>query len=215
MMGPRPLPPPFDTLAQALHPLGDPPTAPPWNRDELVDLIGDAVPVEAAVLVGLVPREDGLQVLLTRRTDSLRHHAGQVSFPGGRVEADDVDSVAAALRETHEEIGLGASLVAPMGYLDPMITITGFRVLPVVARVDPGYVAMPDPNEVAEVFEVDLDFLLAPDSLRTIGMDYRGRVRHVLEFERAPRVPQHRIWGVTATILFNLRERLARIAGGV
>ncbi len=204
MMGPRPLPPPFDTLAQALHPLGDPPTAPPWNRDELVDLIGDAVPVEAAVLVGLVPREDGLQVLLTRRTDSLRHHAGQVSFPGGRVEADDVDSVAAALRETHEEIGLGASLVAPMGYLDPMITITGFRVLPVVARVDPGYVAMPDPNEVAEVFEVDL-----------IGMDYRGRVRHVLEFERAPRVPQHRIWGVTATILFNLRERLARIAGGV
>lgn len=214
MMGSRRLPPLFDTLAQALHPLGDPPTSPPWNRDELVDLIGDAVPVEAAVLVGLVPREDGLQVLLTRRTDSLRHHAGQVSFPGGRVEADDVDSVAAALREAHEEIGLGASLVAPMGYLDPMITITGFRVLPVVARVDPGYVAMPDPNEVAEVFEVDLDFLLAPDSLRTIGMDYRGRVRHVLEFERAPRVPQHRIWGVTATILFNLRERLARIAGG-
>ena len=209
----RPLPPPFDALAQALHPLGEPPTAPPWNRDELADLIGDAVPVEAAVLVGLVPREDGLQVLLTRRTDSLRHHAGQVSFPGGRVEADDVDSVAAALREAHEEIGLGASLVAPMGYLDPMITITGFRVLPVVARVDPGYVAMPDPNEVAEVFEVDLDFLLAPASLRSIGMDYRGRVRHVLEFERAPRVPQHRIWGVTAAILFNLRERLAGVEG--
>ena len=204
----------WPTLARALHPLAVPPAAPPWNRDELSDLLGDAPPVEAAVLVGLVPRDDGLQVLLTRRTDSLRHHAGQVSFPGGRIEPDDATAVAAALREAQEEIGVAPSLVAPLGFLDPMLTITGFRVLPVVARVDPGYVAIPDPNEVAEVFEVDLDFLLAPDSLRSIGMDYRGRVRHVLEFERAPRVPQHRIWGVTAAILFNLRERLARIAGG-
>ena len=130
------------------------------------------------------------------------------------MEPEDAGPADAALREAQEEIGVAPSLVAPLGFLDPMLTITGFRVLPVVARVDPGYVAIPDPNEVAEVFEVDLDFLLAPDSLRSIGMDYRGRVRHVLEFERAPRVPQHRIWGVTAAILFNLRERLARIAGG-
>lgn len=201
------------TLARALHPLASPPSATPWNRDELADLLGDAVPVEAAVLVGLVPRDDGLRVLLTRRTDSLRNHAGQVSFPGGRIEPDDASAVAAALREAQEEIGVAPSLVAPIGFLDPMLTVTGFRVLPVVARVDPGYVAIPDPNEVDEVFEVDLDFLLAPDSLQEIGMDYRGRVRHVLEFQRAPRAPQHRIWGVTAAILFNLRERLAGVEG--
>lgn len=201
------------TLARALHPLASPPSVAPWNRDELADLLGDAVPVEAAVLVGLVPRDDGLRVLLTRRTDSLRNHAGQVSFPGGRIEPDDASAVAAALREAQEEIGVAPSLVAPIGFLDPMLTVTGFRVLPVVARVDPGYVAIPDPNEVDEVFEVDLDFLLAPDSLQEIGMDYRGRVRHVLEFQRAPRAPQHRIWGVTAAILFNLRERLAGVEG--
>ena len=200
-------------LARALHPLASPPSAMPWNRDELADLLGDATPVEAAVLVGLVPRDDGLQVLLTRRTDSLRHHAGQVSFPGGRIEPDDASAVAAALREAQEEIGVAPSLVAPIGFLDPMLTITGFRVLPVVARVDPGYVAIPDPNEVDDVFEVDLDFLLAPESLQRIGMDYRGRVRHVLEFHRAPRAPQYRIWGVTAAILFNLRERLAGVGG--
>lgn len=173
--------------------------------------VGAGLP-EAAVLVPIT-RSAEPELVLTLRADGLSTHGGEVAFPGGRRDPEDLDLIGTALREAHEEIGLGASLVAPMGYLDPMITITGFRVLPVVARVDPGYVAMPDPNEVAEVFEVDLDFLLAPASLRRIGMDYRGRVRHVLEFERAPRVPQHRIWGVTATILFNLRERLARIAG--
>ena len=136
------------TLVRALHPLASPPSAAPWNRDELADLLGDAVPVEAAVLVGLVPRDDGLRVLLTRRTDSLRNHAGQVSFPGGRIEPDDASAVAAALREAQEEIGVASTLVAPIGFLDPMLTVTGFRVLPVVARVDPGYVAIPDPIEV-------------------------------------------------------------------
>ncbi len=206
-MSPSPLPPKF---AAALHPLGASPARSPWNLDELADLIGDAPAVEAAVLVGLVPRESGLQVLLTRRTDSLRHHAGQVSFPGGRIEHDDPDAVAAALREAEEEIGLAAALAAPLGFLDPLITITGFRVLPVVARIDPGFVPAPDPNEVAEVFEVDLDFLMHPDNLERIGMDYRGRVRHVLQFRRPPQAPEQRIWGVTASILYNLRERLAR-----
>lgn len=206
-MSPPPLPPKF---AAALHPLGALPTRSPWNLDELADLIGDAPAVEAAVLVGLVPRESGLQVLLTRRTDSLRHHAGQVSFPGGRIEHDDADAVAAALREAEEEIGLAATLAAPLGFLDPLITITGFRVLPVVARIDPGFVPAPDPNEVAEVFEVDLDFLMHPDNLERIGMDYRGRVRHVLQFRRPPQAPEQRIWGVTASILYNLRERLAQ-----
>lgn len=197
-------------LRGALHPLGAMPSGVPWNYDELADLLGDAPAVDAAVLVGLVPRDSGLQVLLTRRTDSLRHHAGQVSFPGGRIEADDRDVVSAALREAQEEIGLALELATPLGFLDPLITITGFRVLPVVARIDPRFVAVPDPGEVAEVFEVDLDFLMHPDNLEHVDIEYRGRSRHVLQFRSPPQAPEQRIWGVTASILFNLRERLAR-----
>ncbi len=197
-------------LSHALHPLAAMPCAAPWNFEELADLLSDAPAVEAAVLVGLVPRDNGLRVLLTRRTDSLRHHAGQVSFPGGRIEADDRDVIAAALREAHEEIGLEYGLATPLGFLDPLITITGFRVLPVVARIDPDFVATPDPGEVAEVFEVDLDFLMHPDNLEQVAIDYRGRARHVLQFRQPPQAPHQRIWGVTASILFNLRERLAQ-----
>ncbi len=197
-------------VSQALHPLAAMPLAAPWNHEELADLLGDAPAVEAAVLVGLVPRPAGLQVLLTRRTDSLRHHAGQVSFPGGRVEAGDRDVVAAALREAHEEIGLGHAFATPLGFLDPLITITGFRVLPVVARIAPEFVADPDPGEVAEVFEVGFDFLMLPDNLEQVVIDYRGRARHVLQFRQPPQAPHQRIWGVTASILFNLRERMAR-----
>lgn len=203
---------PFSALCAALHPLEIAPAGAAWNHAELSDLLPAATPVAAAVLVGLVPRGDALTVLLTRRTDSLRHHAGQVSFPGGRIEADDGDAIAAAVREAHEEIGLQPTLVSPLGYLDPLITITGFRVLPVVARVDPDFVAAPDPGEVAEVFEVDLDYLMHPDNLERIGMEYRGRQRHVLQYKAAPQAPRQRIWGATASILFNLRERIAATA---
>ena len=181
-----------------------------WNLDELADLLPSAPAVEAAVLVGLVPRESGLQVLLTQRTESLRHHAGQVSFPGGRIERDDLGPVAAALREAEEEIGLHASFATPLGFLDPLVTITGFRVLPVVAWIAPEFVATPSPDEVAEVFEVDLDYLMHPDHLEHIAIEYLGRQRHVLQFRNPPQAPQKRIWGVTASILFNLRQRLAR-----
>jgi len=193
-----------EALRRVLHPLRRPPADPGWNRAELADLLPPAPPAEAAVLVGLVPREDGTRVLLTRRTDDLRHHGGQVSFPGGRVEPGDRGALAAALRETAEEIALAPAQAAPLGYLDPFLTISGFRVTPVVAAVDPAFVPRPHPGEVAEVFEVPLDYLMAPAHLRSIEMDYRGRARSVLEYDW----PAQRIWGATAAILYNLRRRL-------
>lgn len=194
-------------IQSALHPLQSVPSGECWNLVELHGLLPDAPPVPAAVLVGMVQRPGGLHVLLTRRTHDLRHHAGQVSFPGGRVEAGDVDACATALRETHEEVGIAASQIRPLGYLDPVRTVTGFRVLPLVGLVTPDYVATPDPREVDEVFEVSFDYLMAPGHLRRIRMDIGGRPRSVLEFVD-PDSSGRRIWGVSASILLNLRERM-------
>jgi 8-oxo-dGTP pyrophosphatase MutT (NUDIX family) len=203
------LPPTIAHLLAALHPLGAAPAGEGWNREELLDLVdADAASIAAAVLVGLVPRAEGLQVLLTRRNDDMRHHPGQVSFPGGRIESDDADAAAAAVREAGEEIGLMPGQIQPLGYLDPLATITGFRVLPLVAVITPDYVARPDPREVAEVFEVPLAYLLAPENLLQVAIEAGGRPRRVLEFvDRG--MPGQRIWGATASILFNLRERLS------
>lgn len=198
-------------LRAALHPLAAAPAGAGWNLEELSGCTaGGAAPVAAAVLVGLVPRRDGLQVLLTRRNHALRHHAGQVSFPGGRIEADDRDAAAAAIREAREEIGLVPAQIAPLGYLDPLATISGFLVLPLVAAITPDYVARPDPREVAEVFEVPLDYVLAPEHLRRIEIDAEGKPRSLLEFADRG-VPGQRIWGATASILFNLAERLRSV----
>lgn len=200
-------------LRAALHPLHAPPAGPGWNHRELHGLLPAAPLREAAVLVGLVGRDAGWQVLLTRRTEALRHHAGQVSFPGGRVEPDDADAVAAALRESQEEIGLAPGQAAPVGFLDPLCTITGFRVLPVVAMVDVAYVPRPDPAEVADVFEVPLAHLLDPRNLgfREFVAPADGRPRRVPEFvDRGD--PRRRIWGATASILLNLRDRIAPAA---
>ncbi|WP_411852782.1 CoA pyrophosphatase [Stenotrophomonas sp. LGBM10] len=191
-------------LMRALHPLDAPPTGDGWNRSELSDLLPPGPPVEAAVLAGIIPREGGAQVLLTRRTDTLRHHGGQVGFPGGRMEADDRDAVAAAIRESDEEIALKHDQVQVLGYLDPFVTITGYRVMPVVAVIDPAFVAVPQPDEVAEVFEVPLNYLMEPANLHQVEIDHRGRIRHVLEYGW----PGQRIWGATAAILYNLRRRL-------
>ncbi|GAB3091225.1 hypothetical protein GCM10027159_04820 [Lysobacter terrae] len=200
---------PLAHIIAALHPLADMPTGEGWNHEDIVDLLPEGRElVEAAVLVGLVQRTGGMQVLLTRRTDALRHHAGQVSFPGGRLETEDADTVAAALRETFEEVGVEPAQVQPLGYLDPFTTITGFRVVPVVGTIAGDYVAHPDPNEVAEVFEVPLAFLLDPANLGSRSLEHRGRVRQVWEFS----YPEQRIWGVTASILLNLRERLAAVS---
>lgn len=199
---------PLERLPRALHPLARPPEGPGWNHAELHDLLPPGQPLRpAAVLVALVERAGGPQVLLTRRTEALRHHAGQIAFPGGRIEADDADPVAAALREAREEVGLGAALSSPLGYLDPFVTITGFHVFPVVASVAGGFVPVPDPGEVAEAFEVPLAFLLDPGNVHSLEVDFQGRRRHVLEF----RYGGHRIWGATAAMLVNFRHRLEQV----
>lgn len=185
----------------AFHAVGAPPQSDPWNLDELHDLLPGPLQ-DAAVLVGLVERSAGPALLLTRRTDTLRHHAGQVAFPGGRVDRGDRDVVYTALRETEEEVGVLPSQIQPLGFLDPYATITGFRVLPVVARIDPGYVPRLQASEVAEAFEVPLAFLLDPANSEQVGAEFRGRLRHYWQFNYG----RHRIWGATAAMILNLRR---------
>jgi len=159
----------------------------------------------AAVLVPLVMRPEGLAVLLTQRTQHLAAHAGQISFPGGRQETSDVDSIDAALRETEEEVGLTRDHVEVIGRLDTYITSTGFEVTPVVGLVRVPYPVKLDPFEVAEIFEVPLAFILDPANHQRQSREMRGRQRtfYVLPY-------QHRyIWGATAGMLVNLAEILA------
>lgn len=200
---------PFDPLERfprVLHPLETPPPGLGWNHAELIDLLPDLGNSlrPAAVLIGLVDRGEGLQVLLTRRAELLRHHAGQISFPGGRIEPGDADPAAAALREAREEIGLQAEDVLALGYLDPFVTITGFHVFPVVARISANFSALRDPSEVDEVFEVPFAFLMDPLNARLVEVEYRGRRRKLVEFQYS----SYRVWGATAAMLVNMRERL-------
>lgn len=191
-------------LKLSLRTLDDPPSLPGWNHAELADLLGDSVRTPAAVLVPLVRRGSECSVLFTRRNEGMRTHAGQVSFPGGRIERDDADAIAAAVRETEEETGIQRSLVRPLGFLDCFETISGFGVTPVVAEVDAGYTLAPDPREVAEVFEVPLPFLLDVANVRRSQIDWRGRRREIYEYDFEGR----RIWGATAAMLVNLLRRM-------
>ena len=156
--------------------------------------------VPAAVLIGLVPRDAGVSVLLTQRTTHLKDHAGQISFPGGRIEPTDPDAASAALREAEEEIGLGPERVSLLGSLRPYDTGTGFRIHPVVGWVDPPPAFELDAFEVAELFELPLAFALEPANHRREVGERGGRRRqfYVLPFEN------RYIWGATAAILVNL-----------
>jgi 8-oxo-dGTP pyrophosphatase MutT (NUDIX family) len=194
-------------LHQAVRPLNDPPQPPGWNHRELHDILPDVPLRPAAVLVGIVERNDGPAVLLTQRTEHLTNHAGQISFPGGSAELDDVDSIATALRETREEVGIGAESISPFGYLDGLDTVSGFHVTPVVADIDAAFVATPDPREVAAVFEVPLAFFIDPANLRFRRMEYRGRPRDIVEFHFGDR----NIWGATAAMLLSLVRRMEAV----
>jgi 8-oxo-dGTP pyrophosphatase MutT (NUDIX family) len=157
----------------------------------------------AAVLVPIVDRSEPT-VLLTQRTAELTSHAGQVAFPGGKIDPADESPVAAALREATEEVGLAPNLVEPIGYLDLYLTFSGFRILPIVARVKPDFTLTLNPREVTETFEVPLDFLMTPDNHQRKTRDWKGieREYYAMPFEN------RYIWGITAGILRNLYERV-------
>jgi 8-oxo-dGTP pyrophosphatase MutT (NUDIX family) len=163
-----------------------------------------ARPVPAAVLVPLVEHATGMTVLLTQRAETLKDHAGQISFPGGRIEPEDQDAWHAALRETYEEIGLRADFVEFAGYLPDHHVITGFRVTPVVGFVNPDYQLRIARAEVHDVFEVPLDFILDTANhksrQRTLG-DLTYEVHDIPYGER-------NIWGATAGMLMTLRRML-------
>jgi 8-oxo-dGTP pyrophosphatase MutT (NUDIX family) len=163
-----------------------------WQRDREIR--------PAAVLVPLVRRESGLTVLFTRRTAHLNDHAGQISFPGGRSEPGDAGASETALRETAEEIGLAAARVEVLGELHRYVTVTGYRVTPVVGLVTPPLDLRPDDFEVAEVFEVPLEFLLDPANHQRNSVVYEGRKRHYYAIP----YQQYYIWGATAGMLMNL-----------
>lgn len=190
-------------LSRAFRPLDRLPDEAPPNIDELADMLPPVLR-PAAVLVPLRLYPDRASMVLTRRTDDLPTHPGQVSFPGGRIEASDRDPVAAALRETHEEIGIVPSAVTAIGYLDPYATITGYRVTPVVALVDPDATVRHDPREVAEVFEVPLDFLLDPANCERREGEFRGRTRHYYVYPWK----HYQIWGATAAMLRDFASKL-------
>lgn len=157
----------------------------------------------AAVLLPIVLRSEPT-VLFTERTAHLSRHAGQVSFPGGRAHEGDLTLLETALRETKEETGIESSFVSIPGYLDPYETGTGYAILPVVGLLHDGFTLAPDANEVAEVFEVPLSFLLEPKNRERHSREWQGIKREYYAFTHNG----HYIWGATAAILVNFTERL-------
>lgn len=166
----------------------------------------DREPAAAAVLIALVVRPDAPGVLLTLRTDHLKDHAGQISFPGGRTEPSDRDAVETALREAEEEIGLPRAQVEVIGRLPAYTTVTNFVVTPVVGLVPDGLALRPDPFEVATVFEVPLTHLMAPANHRRHAFEGQGVRREFLSmpWQPAPDAPEVFVWGATAAMLRNL-----------
>lgn len=159
--------------------------------------------VDAAVLVPVTNRDDP-GVILTRRTDTLKRHPGQVAFPGGRVDPGDPDLAAAALREANEEIGLDPALVDVVGLADRYRTVTGFQVTPVIGVVPPGLAYERREAEVADIFEVPLAFLLDTANHVEASVEWQGRERHYYEIMWG----DFRIWGATAAMIVNLSRRL-------
>lgn len=172
---------------------------------DVLEAEGESLP--AAVLVPIVDRAEPTMIL-TRRLDTMRKHPGQISFPGGRIDPDDDDATAAALREAEEEIGLPRHLVDVIGVADLYRTVTGFEVTPVIGVIPPGLALNPHPGEVAAIFEVPFAYLIEPRHQIERSVEWRGSRRSYYEIEWNG----HRIWGATAAMIVNLGRRLERIA---
>lgn len=193
-------------IAAALHAPAEPPSGPAWNLPWMADLRAtDREVTPAAVLVALRVCAGVAQLLFTRRNEGLRQHAGQISFPGGRLEAHE-GPLAAALREAQEEVALDPALVTPLGFLDPFLTTSGYHVYPLVARIAPDAALRAKPGEVAEIFEIPLAWVLDPANRRRVSIRWHGRERDGIEFQYGA----YRIWGATAAMLLNLGQRLAQ-----
>jgi 8-oxo-dGTP pyrophosphatase MutT (NUDIX family) len=184
------------------------PTVTPQRGDHDIDPVMEAIaqvrPIRpAAVLIAVIDRAEP-SVLLTQRTTGLTSHAGQIAFPGGKLDPADASPLAAALREAKEEVGLDRQFVHPIGYLDVYMTTLGFRILPTLARVDPDFVLTLSPAEVHDAFEVPLWFLMQPGNYQRRRREWRGLMRTTYAIPFGDRD----IWGVTAGILRNLYERI-------
>ena len=172
--------------------------------DDRAAAAAEPAPMPAAVLVPLIDRSDGMTVLLTRRTDHMPSHAGQISFPGGRIDDGDQTPEQTALRETEEEIGLNRDRVELVGRLAARRTNSGFKVVPVVGLVAPPFNLEPDPNEVAQIFEIPLDLVLDRNNFVRDGHVEAGRKREYYVLAHG----DHRIWGLTAGMLYDLNQVL-------
>jgi 8-oxo-dGTP pyrophosphatase MutT (NUDIX family) len=176
------------------------------DADPVMEQIATVRPIRpAAVLVPIVDHPEPT-VLLTQRAQHLPNHAGQISFPGGKIETSDGNPLNAALRETDEEIGLDRSFVEPLGYLDVYMTTLGYRIVPTIACVKPGFTLTLSTGEVDDTFEVPLAFLMDQANVQRHARDWQGMTRHYYAITFGERY----IWGVTAGILRNLHDRIYR-----
>jgi 8-oxo-dGTP pyrophosphatase MutT (NUDIX family) len=206
-----------DFFARARHRLGlvpppglRDPTVTPTRGDHDLDVvmrkIAEVRPIRpAAVLIPVIDRSEPT-VLFTQRAAHLPDHAGQISFPGGKIDEGDTSPLAAALREAKEEIGLEAEYIEPLGYLDLYLTTQGYRIVPTVARIRPGFSLQLNRAEVDEAFEVPLAFLMQPENHQRHSREWHGLTRYYYAIPFGERY----IWGVTAGILRNLYERIYR-----
>ncbi len=174
------------------------------DADPVVKAIAAVRPIKpAAVLIAVIERDEPM-VLLTQRTAHLKQHAGQIAFPGGKIDATDASPLTAALREANEEVGLAPSAVEPLGYLDVYMTTLGYRIVPVVARVRPGFTLTLNPGEVEDAFEVPLSFMMEVSNHQTHSREWQGMMRSYYAIPFGDRY----IWGVTAGIFRNLQQKV-------